>query len=677
MPNEAVRQVILIKNISQMEFFVKLHKIYTVIVSLVCMFSFLFSSNVQALGEDIPEGLAVQVHYAQHEGALWATVELDIADTYYAYAPQSSTGLSVNSGQATQLFVPSPTGSPLPVYIPWGVERDDYYEKGKRISAQMGKVYLFVNLGAVQDFSTEKAPILGKLSLLLCSTKHCLPVRLPMQFAPPQDVPSLESQPYVSQWKQSVERGATPQPHVESLVVRQEQAENESSAPTQGLAAGLASLKANSINDVTHQSLHAPLSSLSAPVKAQSATWSFSPQPYTQDLEVSSLTKALVFGLLAGLILNLMPCVLPVLTLKIQSLLLTNEGEARTQAFRTHNIYFAAGILTQFFLLGVILGSLGLMWGELFQSTLFVTAMLVIIFVLALSLFGVFTLPMFDMKSTQHASPQRQAFVTGMVATLLATPCSGPLLGGVLSWAFLQPLHYVILIIMAVGCGMALPYLLFAWQPQWVRFMPKPGAWMVLVEKLVAFFLLGTTLYIFSILPTYAHIPVLVGLLVLAVLAWLWGHFGGLSAPKWRRRALASVFIVAMALVVVQTAQEPTISATSWQNFSSKSFQASLGKQPLVVEFTADWCPNCKYVEKTVLTPENLAEWQKKYGVHFIKVDITRDNHDGEALLHALGSRSIPFTAVFGTGEAAQKPVVLRDIYTQESLEGALQQVFK
>ncbi len=674
-PSGGIRQVIFLKNFFIVGNFMKLPKIYIKLFSLIS-FIFLLSLHSLVLGEEIPQGLTVQVQYMQQGKKLWAIVELGIAENYYAYAPKSSSGELVDAEQATQLVVKNAVGQYLPVYMPWGQEREDYYEKGKRISAFTKEVYLFVDLGFLQDMDVTKESIHGKLSLLLCSTKHCLPVRIPLQFTLTpellQSVPSLEKQSYADVWRHAVQDGALAPSDTTSEATYGQSLLSSSEDKTQenlsGLAAGLARFKDSTTNEAGLVSLHQ---------ETQKDTWSFSPRVWAQSLEVKSLSKALVLGLLAGLILNLMPCVLPVLTLKMQSLMLTEEGEGRVRAFREHNLFFAAGILTQFLLLGLVLGSLGLIWGELFQNVTFVLAMLVIIFVLALSLLGVFTLPMLDMKSSSTGDARQQAFMTGMVATLLATPCSGPLLGGVLSWAFLQPIHFIVLIIMAVGVGMTLPYVLFAWQPQWVRFLPKPGAWMELLEKMVAFFLLGTVIYIFSILPKHAHIPVLFSLLFLAIMAWIWGQFGGLAAPVRRRRMLALAFIVSMVGVVAYAGQEPIKTHVVWQPFSATSFQDVLGKRPLLVEFTADWCPNCKYVEKTVLTEENLQKWQEQYGIELIKVDITRDNVAGEALLHALGSKSIPFTAVFGVGDAAQRPVVIRDIYTQESLESVLQQALE
>ncbi len=624
--------------------------------------SVFLSSSSFAFMDEIPEGLSVKTQYAESNGNIIGVVELGIASDYYAYAP----GNGQNVGLPTQLIAKSAEGKILPSYLPAGIERFDYYEKDKRILAYAGNVVLFADLGKWDKDAIENSKVDAELSMLLCSKEHCLPVRVPLNFTLPMSMPpSLEKQNYAELFQKAFARGNANA----GLVLEQSapEAEQGGSGKLQGKLASLS----NSSTELSESDGNVSQASGNA---LATNSWNFSPQAFSQSLEVSTLSKALLLGLLAGLILNLMPCVLPVLTLKMHSLLRAEDGPERIQAFRTHNLFFAAGIICQFLLLAFILGSAQLMWGELFQNVYFVASMLVIIFALALSLLGIFNLPMLDLKSSVSTSPRRQAFITGMVATLLATPCSGPLLGGVLSWALLQPLYLVLLIITAVGVGMSLPYFLFALKPQCVRFLPKPGAWMGVLERLVAFFLLGTALYIFSIMPSYAYIPMLFALLVLAFCAWIWGHFGGLNAPAWRRRALAGLFMLSLVGAVVYGVKEPTQDTVAWQDFNGPAFSQQLGKKAMVVEFTADWCPNCKFVEKTALTQENLLKWQKKYGVTFVKVDFTRDNIDGEALLHALGSKSIPFTAIFGLGEDAQKPIVIRDIYSAEDMEIALQQ---
>ncbi|MBR6975296.1 MAG: thioredoxin family protein, partial [Ottowia sp.] len=401
------------------------------------------------------------------------------------------------------------------------------------------------------------------------------------------------------------------------------------------------------------------------------------PQPMQAHLEVTSLGKALLLGLLAGLILNCMPCVLPVLTLKTSVLFVVGGAEdaARRRAFREHNLLFACGILTQFLILAVGLGAAGLIWGQLFQSVALVTAMLIVVFLLGLSMLGVFTLPVIDLKAGSAASPRLNAYLTGIMATLLATPCSGPLLGGVLSWAFSQPLILLVLVFLAVGVGMSLPYLLFAYKPGLAVYLPRPGAWMGVLERLVGFFLLGTSLYLLSVLPQDRHLPLLAALLVVAAGGWVWGRFGGYDAPPLRRRFLGCAMALLTVVVVVHASQTST-PVVHWAEFSATDVRTHLGKKLILLEFTADWCPSCKFMEQAVFTQERLRRWQKRYQVELVRVDLTRPNPAAEALLQELGSSSIPLTAVFPAGSGATAPLVLRDIFTAATLEQALRRAF-
>ncbi len=596
--------------------------------------------------------IPLRVEFTQFDNTLWAALWLDIPQNYYIYAhasPSKETQQTHNVGIPTTVQVTDDTGAPLPMYYPPAITRRDFYEPDKIIRAYEGSVPFFVPLGSSANMAQEKT-FDASISLLLCSQQHCVPLTIPHSLTTPNTMPVKSSE------LEAHLQLATPMPTNSDADPR----DASSNTLHQAALANAQNIPLNTVSDTP-------------------ATHNFTPQHFNAQLEVTNIATAILFGIIAGIILNLMPCVLPVLSLKASAFLVESTHNA-AKHFREHMLFFALGILTQFALLALLLAGAGYMWGEFFQNTLFVATMLVIIFVLALSLLGVFTLPMVDLKAGTSTSPRVQAFVTGMVTTLLATPCSGPLLGGVLSWAFLQPLPVLVLIFMMVGCGMSAPYFLLACKPSWGTLLPKPGTWMHVLERIVAFFLLATALYLFSILPEHVYTLTLTGLLGLAFVGWLWGHFGGLTAPPMRRRLLGICFLCSMGLVPLLAS--PSIYMTDevvlqpdamWEKYQSQHFQSLLGKSPLLVEFTADWCPNCKFLEKTVLKEENRAQWHEAYGIRFIKVDITRNNHEGEALLRALGGKSIPFTALFPAGEHALKPVILRDIYTEETLIQALE----
>ncbi|MCL1985676.1 MAG: hypothetical protein FWG59_04435, partial [Betaproteobacteria bacterium] len=405
--------------------------------------------------------------------------------------------------------------------------------------------------------------------------------------------------------------------------------------------------------------------------------WQFQPRFFQASLEVDGLPTALLFGLLAGLILNVMPCVLPVLTLKASALLQVKDTEqtARMSSLREHMLLFASGILSWFWLLALLLGGSGLIWGQLFQYSPLTYGLSALVFMLGLSMLGVFSLPLIDLKAGDKNSPRLQAYFAGFLATLLATPCSGPLLGGVLAWGFSQNTFVLGIVFTSVGAGMALPYLLFALFPGLVRFLPRPGPWLEVTERLVGFFLMGLTVYLIFLLPEERRMSALVSLPLIALAAWVWGTYCGPKASTRHRRVLGALVLGLLVSAVSLGLQTATKNA-EWDNFTPQKFRTSLGKAPQVLVFTADWCPNCKVLESTVLNSRRIHAWQKRYGAHFIRVNLTRENAPALLLLRALGSNSIPFTALFPAGEESRTPLVLRDMYTPGQFEEALERSF-
>lgn len=422
------------------------------------------------------------------------------------------------------------------------------------------------------------------------------------------------------------------------------------------------------------------------------AEWHLTPNYAAPSLEVSGLGKALLFGLLAGLILNVMPCVLPVIGFKLSAFVAAankqddgadhiKQRQERVRAFREHNIFFALGILTWFMVLAAVLSWAGLAWGQLFQQTPVLFGLILLVFLMSLSMFGVFSLPVLDIKTGASNSPRMQAFMTGAVATLLATPCSGPLLGGVLGWAFGQGPLIMGMVFVAVGFGMAMPYVALSIWPNLVHKVPRAGAWTGTVEQIVGFFLMATSLYLLMILPKEIMNASLYTLFVAALCAWIWGRWSGPAASRVQRVLVRFCTVGIIVFMSIWTLSPREAEQELWQNFNAITVQNMLGNERLVLEFTADWCPNCKVLERTTLTHENVQAWAKDYNVRFVRVDLTRNetvnDAAAQALLRALGSQSIPLVALFPTGEEHASPLVLRDIFTPAQMDEALKQAFE
>ena len=397
------------------------------------------------------------------------------------------------------------------------------------------------------------------------------------------------------------------------------------------------------------------------------------PSFFIPSLEVQYLGEALLFGLLAGLLLNLMPCVLPVVSLKFSALMAVTamtDRQEQARAFRNHCLIFATGIMAWFAILAFLLGVAGWAWGELFQQPVVIIVLGMLLFLLGLSLFGVYSLPILNLRIASDTHPHWQSFASGLLATLLATPCSGPLLGGVLAWAIRQPLPVLTMSVASVGLGMSLPYCVLAFSPRLVHLLPRPGTWTIRLEQLLGFFLMGSVVYLTTLLPETWVPPFLFNLFAVAFAAWLWGQIGHLGASRLRR-TISRVVAVSVLLAAGWLAYVSVNPDNTWEAFDPEVFAESLGNEPLLLDFTADWCPSCKALEHTTLSKPRMDDLRRKYNVRTIRVDLTRDADAGNALLKALDSTSIPVLALFPKGDKARQPVVLRDLVTPAQLEEA------
>ncbi len=549
------------------------------------------------------------------------------------------------TGQPTDLAVTPPPGMNARVFYPQGKHKPDSFDPSLIVEVYQDKTPIFVGLyGETQ----ETLLLVGSLRLLLCSDTSCWPVQedvlIEMQDLDPDTLPDADSQLW---WPAF-------------LNAMQDSGDQEAPLPIQ-------------------QADAAPRPSSGVELTETPELLQLVPRYFQPKLEVRGLGKAALLAIIAGLILNFMPCVLPVVSLKLSSLLLASgidNPEIKMRHFREHNIFFAAGIMLYFVILGVVLGAAGLAWGQLFQKPLLVMAVTAVIFGLGLSLFGVFDLPIVDLKGgVAGKNNKSQALFTGFLATLLATPCSGPFLGGVLGWTLTQAPSTIISVFLFIGAGMASPYVLMAFRPELVRLFPRPGSWTIHLERLVGFFLMATCVYLLYILPQAYKLQAMILLLGTAFAAWIWGSWTNLLDPRLRMLVIRGIALTVLLAVALWTLRHP-VQQEDWLEFSGNRFNDVLGGKNMMIDFTADWCPNCKALEKTTLAPRRLAKWKDKYDIIFLQADLTEHNPEAQALLEALGSQSIPVVALFPKGEESTSPLVLRDLFTPSQMEDALEQTF-
>ncbi|MGC8561354.1 MAG: protein-disulfide reductase DsbD family protein, partial [Phycisphaerae bacterium] len=416
------------------------------------------------------------------------------------------------------------------------------------------------------------------------------------------------------------------------------------------------------------------------------------------------------FALLGGLILNVMPCVLPVIPIKVMAMVEQAHGSRRRAL--GHAIAFTIGVVALFMIIALVLGlqkAAGgrlFFYGEQFQNPLFVVGLCVIVALAALSMLGVWTinLPQAIYNSQPASHGYAGSLFTGLLATVLATPCSAPFLGVMIAWALGQSIPVILLFFALVGIGMAAPYLLLAMFPGAIARIPRAGRWSELIKQGLGLITIGVAIYLLGTLPDRHEI--LIGAFItfaFCIGAWIWGQWPQYNMPAakiWTIRGVA----VALSLLTtwgviwffsagnsetssavrlgspppaladgITPAAAPHLVVGHWQNFSLGRLRAALkAGHPVVLDFTANWCVNCKFVKATVLDNPTTRENFNRARAVLLRADLTTQNPVAQSLLVKLGGRSIPFLAIFSP-RSPFRPEVLRDLYSIGDVAHALQ----
>jgi len=386
----------------------------------------------------------------------------------------------------------------------------------------------------------------------------------------------------------------------------------------------------------------------------------------------SSLSRIFWYVLLAfagGLLLNIMPCVLPLLSVKALNLVEQSRHDRKTILFSS--LLYGAGILASFLVLAftvIFLKSTGQVfgWGFQFQNPLFVTILLTLIFIFSLSLFDVYALnPPVRALGKRENKGYGGSFITGVFAVIVATPCTAPFMGTALGFAFSQPPLIVISIFTALALGFGLPFILLGLFPSLISKIPKPGKWMNTFRELMGFLLLGTVVYLLASLHSLigASIKgVLWFLLFTGLSLWIFGKFGSVVERKEKRISVAiiSLFILISSFVffvdVEQTDATPASSEIDevWQVFSRELVEKYRKEnKPVFVDFYADWCTSCKVNDATVLNRDKTQNLFKSYGVQLLKGDFTSGDTEIALWLQRYERAGVPLYLLFRPGEEA------------------------
>lgn len=402
---------------------------------------------------------------------------------------------------------------------------------------------------------------------------------------------------------------------------------------------------------------------------------------------------ALALAFAGGCLLNLMPCVFPVLSLKLFAVARHGAGrEARRQAWG-----YAAGVLVSFWALaGVLLGvraaGVRLGWGFQLQSPVFVCALCALLLAIALNLAGVFEVGLALTRIGGWLRPAQAAagregvggsFATGLLATAVATPCTAPFMSGALGYAVAKPPAVAFAVFTALGAGLAAPYVLLAHNERLLRALPRPGAWMDVLKQALAFPVLGTLLWLLAVandlIGSLGTFALLGALLLLAFGAWVGGTWQRSAGHPWWGLA-AAVAAIGAALVVGWKASAlrpssppgPNASeASAWSPWSPERVQAAFGEgRPVFVDFTAAWCISCQVNERVVLARAAVRDAFARHGVVALKADFTTHDERIARELEAHGRIGVPLYLAYPAG--ASVATVLPAVITPGAVLEAL-----
>ena len=401
----------------------------------------------------------------------------------------------------------------------------------------------------------------------------------------------------------------------------------------------------------------------------------------------ASLMTILLLAILGGFILNLMPCVLPVLSLKLLSVV--SHGGGSTRAVRRSFLTTAAGIIFSFLVLGGITTALRTLghsfgWGVQFQQPAFLLFLIILLTFFTASMWDILhiNLPRFLADGVNDASYHPKLagdFATGAFATLLATPCSAPFLGTAIGFALTSPPAIIIAVFFALGFGMALPYLLITLRPGIATALPKPGHWMISLRRLLGLALALTGIWLLWVLSAQisAQFAALCGLCLTAVILVM--AIGQRLLPRWATWAAVLILLLGTIGLTVAGSRLPKTNAVVdqlWHSFSEQSLAANNAEGKTVfLDITADWCITCKANKHFILSDEKLRERLFHTDIVAMQADWTNPDPVIADFLHKYGRYGIPFNAVFGPG--APDGIILPELLTPALVNDALDKASK
>lgn len=421
--------------------------------------------------------------------------------------------------------------------------------------------------------------------------------------------------------------------------------------------------------------------------KLQSAAVSNHTEPIS-----GSFWLAIALAFIGGTVLNLMPCVFPILSIKALSLI-SHSKLTRAELIKQGLVY-TLGVVVSFISLALVLvllkaGGAQAGWGFQFQSPLFVFLMAYLMFAIGLNLSGVFTISggISGVGGELAEKPGYWgSFFTGVLATVVATPCTAPFMAAALGFALTRPVPELILIFISLGLGLAFPYLLLTSWPGLQKALPKPGVWMEYTKQFFAFPMYSAAVWLVWVLAQQqgelAVVLVLSGFVLIALAAWLYAISRGATATRLKFANAGVLLVVGLAIGLVTLLGEsieslPGKQAASekqhWQPYSAEKLQSLLAEgKPVFLNFTAAWCISCLVNEKVALSQPEVVQAFEQQGITYLKGDWTNKDTEITQILSRFGRSGVPLYVFYPAGQPG-KPVELPQILTPASVLSHIQ----
>jgi thiol:disulfide interchange protein DsbD len=408
--------------------------------------------------------------------------------------------------------------------------------------------------------------------------------------------------------------------------------------------------------------------------------------------QVIGFFTALVLALIGGIILNLMPCVFPVLSIKALSLV--SHADQSPAQIRLQGVVYTLGVLVSFALLALLLillkaGGAQIGWGFQFQSPLFVLALAYLMFAVGLSLSGVFYIGGAAVgvgTSLTDKPGYSGSFFTGVLATIVATPCTAPFMAAALGYALTQPAVKLLAIFLSLGLGLALPYLLLTSWPRLQRWLPRPGQWMERAKQVLAFPMYAAAIWLVWVLVQQAGVDAIVvalgGMLLIAFAAWLYNSTLASSNTARNLGTISALVLLLLALVIGYRGVKSSsaIAATSsiktaeqnWESYSDSRLRELLGEgKPVFLNFTASWCISCLVNERVALSDVKVKESFKQAGITYLKGDWTNRDAEITNFLKKFNRSGVPLYVFYPAGKSSE-PRELPQILTPDMVISAV-----